>query len=440
MPNYRGRALAWHDEGERLRAEGQDPSEAFQAAIADYDAALSMMTVREDILAGRAGARVNWAIHKAACGEAPTALLEAAIGDLDQALAMNRDWVELFLRRAAARHNLGNWSNAAAAWDAAELDYAEAIRIEPTRTDAWLGRGQLRSKRSRFREALEDFEQALNLEPLRAEVYQRRAEARMNQANHSADPEEAYRLAERDGAEAERLDPTSAEIRTGVGALHLNRGHHESTQRRDPVLHYEKAIAAFDRALAINPRYAPAMAYRAQARTNWGVWVRQKGGDPAALYELAVADYGQALAVDGSRSDVWVRRGDLKVNRAIASQRTSDPSDHYRSALADFAEASKRTAGHAGAAASSANARGAWLDWLKRSGRGEEAERVYREFKAWLATAPATAEVRWRAGVCHQVMEAWREAVDAYVEAVRMDESLELKLKAKIELCRSKMK
>ncbi len=456
-PNYRGRALAWHDEGDRRRRAGGDAAEAYRAAIVDYEEAMRLLSVREDLRVGRAASRVNWALACLDRGEDPSELLRQAVEDLDLAVRLSPAWFEPWVRRAAAWHNLGNWASRSAdpepAWDAAERDYTAAIERGRKRVEGWMGRGQLRATRAawerkrggggeRWRQAIEDLDLAVNVDPRHAEARQRRADARATWGRSAgAEAETLFRAAEEDYAEAERLEP-SAGIAAGMGGLYVNWGIHAAATG-DPVPYYEKAVAAFDRAIALIPTYAEALAHRAQARTNWGVWLRGHRGDPAALYDAAIRDYGDAIAID-ARPEFFVRRGDLKVNRGIAAQQTTDPSEHYAGALSDFAEAAKRNPSGVETAISAVNARGAWIDWLKRQSRTADAQRVYDEFRAAIEAMerahPKNSELRWRAGICHQLMGAWSEALAEYDAAIALEPALEATLKAKMEFCRSQLK
>jgi len=300
-----------------------------------------------------------------------------------------------------------------------------------------MGRGQLRTVRGRFEAALADLDEAVRLRPARAEHWQRRGEAWMRWGMKGGDALECFRRAEEDFVEAERLDASQA---GSAGVLHVNVGHWLMSGGQDPIPPFRKAVAAFDRALKVQPRNAEALAYRAQSKANWGLAVRRSSGDPAELYQGALDDYSAAIAIE-PRPDYYARRGELRVNRAISTQRTTDPSEEYAKAIGDYAEAGRRRPGESAWAVGSANARGAWLVWLWQNKRFEDAKRVHAETAAWAESLKLEqAEFAWRIGICHQAVEEWAKALKAYEEAVRLDPRVEPGLRAKIQYCRERLR
>ncbi len=341
------------------------------------------------------------------------------------------------IRRAGVHQNLGVWTKSESSFDAAEADYSRVIGLARGRDDAWMGRGQLRTVRGRFEAALADLDEAVKLRPSKAEHWQRRGEAWMRWGMKGGDALECFRRAEEDFVEAERLDASQA---GSAGVLHVNWGHWLMNAGQDPIPQFRKAVAAFDRALKVQPRNAEALAYRAQSKANWGLAVRRSSGDPAELYQGALDDYSAAIAIE-PRPDTFARRGELRVNRAISTQRTTDPSDEYSKAIEDYAEAGRRRPGESAWAVGSANARGAWLVWLWQNQRRDEAKRVHGEAVAWAeGVRVESAEFAWRMGICHQAVEEWAKALKAYEEAVRLDARVEPGLRAKIQYCREKLR
>ena len=73
---------------------------------------------------------------------------------------------------------------------------------------------------------------------------------------------------------------------------HLNRGNDWFAKQE-----YDKALADYNQALAINPRYAPAYCFRGAA------WNNQE------QYDKALADYNQAIAIDSQYATAFHKRG-----------------------------------------------------------------------------------------------------------------------------------
>lgn len=132
-------------------------------------------------------------------------------------------------------------------WKQAIADADEALQREPDSAMAYTARGLAEEGLGELPKAMDDFTAAIHADPKRATPYYYRARVAYAHGLKGTDP-----LA--DLAEAERLDPRYAPAFALEGLLRLERKQ------------YDEAIAACDRALAVDPAEATASLYRGYAR------------------------------------------------------------------------------------------------------------------------------------------------------------------------------
>jgi tetratricopeptide (TPR) repeat protein len=148
-------------------------------------------------------------------------------------------------------------------------DYSEAIRLNPSYTDAYKNRATARYNLGDFEGAFADYNEALRLNPQYAEVYYGRGMAR------KASNDLPGALA--DFNAAIRLKPQYADAYNNRGIVHCDQGN------------YESAIADYDWAVHLNPTYADAYKNRGMAS--------EASGDFAG----AIADYQTYIVLDGGK-------------------------------------------------------------------------------------------------------------------------------------------
>lgn len=188
---------------------------------------------------------------------------------------------------------------------------------------------------------------------------------------------------------------------------------------------YDDAIADFNRALQINPRFA-------QAYANRGLVYRLKDDDANA-----VADYNRALQVNPEYANAYVRRGNVyrrqnqlalaleDYNRAIKIDRTDPEAFHNRGlvyqaqklhnfALEDFTTA----IGLSPQAAAPYNARGE--SYLVTG----DAQSALEDFNAAVSRDRGNAKAWYNQGVALQRLNRNKEAAAAFQKALTLDPSL----------------
>jgi tetratricopeptide (TPR) repeat protein len=235
----------------------------------------------------------------------------AAIEAYNQAIAIDPTDPNAFVGRGdmLAGRNL---------FDEAIADYAEAVRLDPAHSRAFAGRGIVLYLQRRDQAAIADFDRAIALDPnfLKAYAYRGAAHSRLGQndlalADFSAEilrmPENAgaykdrggvlvrlgrYDSAIRDLDEAIRLDPNRAAAYQNRGAAHNALGH------------YEQAIDDLDRAIKLDEKNAGAYSNRGLAYFAIG------------QYDRAIADLSRAIELEPedpithfNRAEVFVRLG-----------------------------------------------------------------------------------------------------------------------------------
>ena len=189
-------------------------------------------------------------------------------------------------------------------YDRAIADYSEYIQLIPNDPFGYLKRGVVRHAAGKHREAISDYTRALELEKAANAGYG--AGLHYNRANVYRDLGE-YDKAIADYDEAVRIDPKYQHAIVSRGSVRNSKGD------------YDRAIADLDLALKIDPTDVIAYQHRAYARTRTRVYVG------------AVSDYGEAIklrkdspiALNGRAwllatcADASVRNGEQAVQDAL---------------------------------------------------------------------------------------------------------------------------
>ncbi|MBR4905216.1 MAG: tetratricopeptide repeat protein [Selenomonadaceae bacterium] len=188
-------------------------------------------------------------------------------------------------------------------YNAAIKEYDKVIEINPTYAIAWNNRGAAKSWLNKMNEAIADYDKALELNPNYVKAYENRGNAfialgnrnksavdfqkaaKINRSNKGADKfiEQVLAMNNR-GEFIEALDilNKAAELYLDNQFIFVNRGNIYNDHLRD----YEAAIADYNKALEINPKFSWAYHNRALAYGRLKRW------------DEAIADYGRALEID----------------------------------------------------------------------------------------------------------------------------------------------
>ncbi len=315
-------ALRWNELAERFLAEGTG-----RRTILLQRAALAHKTGE----ARRAGELFDEA-RKAVAGtpldrywDALLALdagrLHVALGFADQALAADPQSAPLWALRGQCHAELGEHDRAAACWDT-------AIALFPNLYRSYYHRGVSRLKLKDPAGARADFDTALRLKPNFTVARMQRAVARaelrdfggsiadLESARDAAGaPTQVYFMLARVRAQAG--DPTGAERDRDEGLRHSPTDDFDWVVRGlarmadDPPA----ALADFDQALALNPRYAPALRNKAHVFAE----VLNRPADAVAALDALLEHAPDSLADRAARGVVLARLGRDDAARADAA-------------------------------------------------------------------------------------------------------------------------
>lgn len=182
----------------------------------------------------------------------------------------NPDSLNLY-RRATSLHAVGETDRALA-------DYGDAIRVDPSNSLAYLGRGVLLATRKRaYNRAIEDFDKVLALEPDNVDALISRGNA------YSQIGDNGRALADLD--RAIQLAPDNAQAYVIRGLANNRRGQKQL------------AMQDYAAALKIAPRYPQALANRAALLSEEG------------RYDQAIADLDESLKADSDNPVAYYNRG-----------------------------------------------------------------------------------------------------------------------------------
>ncbi len=130
-------------QAERIGARGEDPSEAYRAAVADFDKAVAL---RPAARLPRGHTLLSWGTAVMNRGGDPRELFAAAREDLDEAVRSTPKSDEAWLRRGMVFYHLGVLGvDAKENYARADRDYAESIVLNPRRAESHLMRAIARA-------------------------------------------------------------------------------------------------------------------------------------------------------------------------------------------------------------------------------------------------------------------------------------------------------
>ncbi|MEW9551453.1 tetratricopeptide repeat protein [Nonomuraea sp. NPDC050783] len=211
---------------------------------------------------------------------------EEALADYGRAVAADPGYPDYYLDRGNLLHGLGRPEEALA-------DYEAVMRLSPPFPEAYYNRSELRFEAGDLAGARADLDHTLELDPGFAPAYVNRA------GLHAATG--AYDLARKDVEAGLAAAPGDPHLLCVLGQV-------EQAARRP-----ERARAAYDRALELDPHLAPAWAGRAE--------LAFEHGD----HEGALADLDRALTVEES--------AELLFNRAMVYRAAGLPERARRDLL-----------------------------------------------------------------------------------------------------------
>lgn len=210
---------------------------------------------------------------------------EAAIVDYDNAIRLKPDYAFAYNNRGVAKYYLGQYK-------AAIADYDSAIRLKPDYALAYNNRGITKAKLEQCEAAIADYDSTLRLKPNHAAAYYNRglAKYKFNQ----------YEAAIADYDNAIRLEPD-----------HLN-AYYSRGLAKYKFGQYEAAIADYDNAIRLKPDYVDAYYERGNIKYILG------------QYEEAIVDYDNAIRLEPDDAYAYYDRGLAKKKLGQNSRAEQD--------------------------------------------------------------------------------------------------------------------
>ncbi|KAA0256193.1 MAG: serine/threonine protein kinase [Acidobacteria bacterium] len=275
-PDHAGLLVARSDllrlHGESLAESGRDPSERYEAALADASRVTRLDPRSEKGWKALAIVGVRRAEWEQESGRDPRPELGRAVANLEKA-------AELGATDPATFNALGYANNA----------LSEAERARGGQDSGLL------------RKSVEAYERALAIAPSLAYVRTNLGNAFQDLAgvlaDRGEDPRPAYARAEAAYREALAANPGDAYAQNSLGNPSLNLALIEAASGRDPEPHLARAEEAYRKAAALNPRYATPW-----LNLGWASLVRAQfralaGASPGAALKAAREAFGRGLAL-----------------------------------------------------------------------------------------------------------------------------------------------
>ena len=245
--------------------------------------------------------------------------LHLAIADLTKAIDINPKYTDAYNQRGIAFRRSGDFSRAIA-------DQSKAIEINPAFAPAYNNRGYAHQQQKEYDRALADYNKAIELDPAYAVSYFNRAFThglRDNTNSAIADLKQAMKL----GGRAfdyffDTLKPTEHSQIIALFTRAIDRNAKDAVAYYDRGLTYaavdewERAIADYNKAIEIDPKYVDAYIGRGKAYSS------ERFDDARAM-----ADYNKAIELDPKNARAYLARGRFYIDQL------SDQADR---AMADY--------------------------------------------------------------------------------------------------------
>jgi tetratricopeptide (TPR) repeat protein len=285
---------------------------------------------------------------------------DKALRDAEEALRADPKLARAILIRGSVRAQKGDLN-------AALSDLDDSIRLDATDPAAFRNRGRIHFLKGQYDAALIDYTQAISLDADGVESYVRRAEIWWKKGDVAS--------ASIDITQYLRLRPRDANAYAQRGWL-----------RKDTDL--DAALADFDAALEINPRFVRALLERAD------VW--RKKDEPAK----ALADLSAAIELDPKNADAYSQRAHLRSSQQEHRLAVDDLTAALRINPNDASRLLRRS-----------------FEW-SRSGNLEQA---LEDCRAALAIEPKNLMAYYQMAMAHSAAGQRDAALEDFAAALRID-------------------
>src|SRR6266481_6790746 len=246
--------------------------------------------------------------------------------DNDGAVADFTRAIELDPKNAIAYRNRALAKNIKKDADGALADYNRAIELDPKNASAFNNRGNIKKSKGDLDGAIADFSSAIEINPKLAVAYKNRGETKQAKGNAAGAKEDLKRAGELDpelmskesvadsiSNRAASASPAPSSPGTGGPNLKQAERYYESGLKKQQAGNLDGAIAAYSRAIELNPNYTEAYNNRGNV----------KGAKED--HDGAIADLNHAIELNPKYAKAYYNRGNVK----------GDKGDHD-GAIADF--------------------------------------------------------------------------------------------------------
>ena len=319
------------DQGEMEVAQGY-----YQEALGDANKAIQLKSDSNAAFSTRGRAKQCLGKSKADQGDIEGAkeLYNAAIADHTKSIEIRPRSATAYNARGWAKYLLGqleteqgNAPRAQKHYQAAIVDSDQAIRLAKDTYYAYSyyhTRGAVKAALADYDKAIEDFGQAIRLKPTHILSYRDRAKAK-----------EA--LGATDAAKADLQKITQIHIDLAKNCFQEGQAKYQQHE-------YKAALACFDKALMLNPKYAGAYSNRGMAKSAIGRSESRKRNRSQAQHHFqeAIADYTEAITQNPKYASAYNNRGNAKYRLGLSesdSGNSEKAREHYQDAITDLDKA-----------------------------------------------------------------------------------------------------
>ena len=368
-----------------LRSLAKIDSEAYQEAIENAEKAVQLNSTSEIAFASRSAAKRSLGKFNAdhENKEEAQKWYHEAIEDARKAIKLKPKSNLPYNTLGRAKQCLGesnaekgNLEEAKKLYNAAIADHTKSLRIKPKSSSAYNGRGwakyllgQLETEQGKtlkahkyYQESVVDSDEAIRLAPKNSyyaySYYHTRGAAKAALGDYKKaieDFNEAIRiksthiLSYRDRAKAKEAlgatDAAKADLQK-ITQIHIDLAKNcfQEGQAKYQQHEYKAALACFDKALMLNPKYAGAYSNRGMAKSAIGRSESRKRNRSQAQHHFqeAIADYTEAITQNPKYASAYNNRGNAKYRLGLSesdSGNSEKAREHYQDAITDLDKA-----------------------------------------------------------------------------------------------------
>ncbi len=429
---YLGRGQRRGILGRAAVARGEDPTDLYRDAEADYARAADLAPAGAEAWIGRGLIQTAWGDLRRNRGEDPENLYRLAREALEKAVFLDPRAVEprlclvsLLVNQALGRMQRGE--DPLVTFEEAMAVAGEAVGLAPELPQVWICRALVQGNRAAYRAQQgaeveaeyaateQDLERALASGAHLKGAWHGRALMYLNwglaRLNRGRDPEPLFQRSREDHDQALERDPQNWEFYFTRGILEAAWGQVRVDSGRDPKANFDAAEGGFDAAERLNPASPYPAVRRGHLLVHKALVELGKGGDPNALLERAEADLARGIERHPNFAEAWSWRGKGQLLKALAASARGLPADEaFRRADEAYGRAIELDGRWTAHRIGRGEARLAWGTWLAMNDRNpDEAFRgAGEDLEVALQMNPKSADAWLKRGNLHANRGTWK--------------------------------